>query len=63
MASLHAAAALAAVTHSDIKTAHDSPPHDLFLILGFATLQPHAAAAMRDSSSTRAGMGRHACWP
>ena len=36
MASLHTPVAIAAVTHSNIETAHDGPPDDLFLILGFA---------------------------
>ena len=47
MASLHAPAAIAAVTHSNIETPHDRPPDDLFLILGFAACRLHAAAAMR----------------
>ena len=47
MASLHAPVAIAAATHSDIETAHDGPPDDLFLILGFAAFPFQAAAAMR----------------
>lgn len=46
MPSLHPAATHAAVTHSNIKTAHDGPPYDLFLILRFATVKPHAASAI-----------------
>ncbi len=46
-APLHAPVAIAAVTHSNIETAHDGPPNDLFLILGFAAFRLHAAAAMR----------------
>src|ERR1051326_7135455 len=47
MASLYATVAIAAVSHSNIETAHDGAPDDLFLILGLAVLRPHAAAAMR----------------
>ena len=47
MASLHPPVAIAAVTHSNIKTSHDGPPDDLFLILGFAAYLLNAAAAMR----------------
>ena len=47
MASLHPPLAIAAATHSDIETAHDGPPDNLFLILGFAAFRLHAAAAMR----------------
>ena len=47
MASLHTPVAIAAVTHSKIEAAHDGPPDDLFLILGFAAFRLHAATAMR----------------
>jgi hypothetical protein len=71
MASLHAPLAIAAVTHSNIETALDVPPKDLFLILGLPAFRLHAGAAMpaalrkgnRDSFTTRAGVGRHACRP
>src|ERR1041384_7367560 len=46
MASLHAPVAIAAVSHSNIETAHEGPPDDLFLILGFAAFRVHAAATM-----------------
>ena len=47
MASLHAPLAVAAAAYGDIETAHDGPPDNLFLILGFAAFRLHAAAAMR----------------
>ena len=47
MESLHPPLALAAAAHDDIKTAHDGPPDNLFLILCFAAFRFHAATAMR----------------
>jgi hypothetical protein len=47
MAPLDPPVAIAAVAHSDIETAHDGTPNDLFLILCFAALRLHPAAAMR----------------
>ena len=41
------AAALTTVAHSNIETAHDGPPHNLFLILGLGAFPFHAAATMR----------------
>ena len=47
MASLHPPLALVAPSHGDVETAHYCSPDNLFLILGFAAFQFHAAAAMR----------------
>ena len=41
--------ALTAAAHFNIKTARYGPPHDLFLVLGFAAFRLYAAAAMRAS--------------
>src|SRR6266849_1016462 len=47
MTSLHPPPALAAATHSDVETAHDGSPNNLFLILCFAALRLYAPAAIR----------------
>jgi hypothetical protein len=47
MAPLDAPVANAAVTYSDIETAHDGTPDDLFLILCFVAFRLHPAAKMR----------------
>src|SRR5262249_41055355 len=47
MASLHTPLAVATAAHSDIETAYDRPPDDLFLILRVAAFRLHVAAAMR----------------
>ena len=47
MASLHPPLAVATAAHSDIETAYDGPPDDLFLILRFAAFRLHVAAATR----------------
>jgi hypothetical protein len=47
MASLDPSLAGAASAHGNIKTAHEGPPDNLFLILGFVAVLFHAAATMR----------------
>ena len=53
MAPLYASVALAAMAHRDIETAHQGPPDNLFLILGFAAFRFYAAAAMRAALGQR----------
>ena len=48
MASLHAAAAIAAAAYCDIETANDGSPDNLFLVLSFAAaFRFHIAATVR----------------
>ena len=47
MAPLDAPVAIAAMAYSDIETAHDGTPNDLFLILCFAAFRLYPATAMR----------------
>ena len=53
MASLHSSLAVTAAACCDIETAHDGPPHNLFLILCFAAFRLHAAATMRTALGQR----------
>ena len=47
MTPLDAPVAIAAVAYSDIRTAHDGSPNNLFPILRFAAFRLRCAAAMR----------------
>jgi hypothetical protein len=47
MASLHPPPAIVAPAHSDIETAHDGSPDNLFLILCFAALRLYTPTAMQ----------------
>ena len=62
MTPLDPPAAIAAVAYSDIKTAHDGSPNNLFLILRFVAFRLHCAVAMRAAEGLGTATHHLAIW-